>query len=250
MENVIGFFGGDSQVGTTMIAQSVAECLSRKNKRVLLVCGSGKLGDGFMSLSGKHSLDDLKASVISGRIGEEDLMQNVEEFRGLWVLPAVKNPLTAKYFPENTYQILLAAVNEQFDYVLIDGGDDVNLGLTVSAMNSCRERFFVITQQNKALQRYAQLRKDVLVPLGLSGELIINKFQRDPSLFRMQEILGLCEAESAFRVPYVEYGWQAEMEGRTLCRFHRFQKAVEVIAARFEPDPEGRRPWEWRKNFV
>lgn len=250
MENIIGFFGGDSQVGTTMIAQSVAECLSQKGRRVLLVCGSGKFGDGFMSLSGRHSLDDLKASVISGRIREEDLMQNVEEYRGLWVLPTVRNPLTAKYFPENTYEILLAAIKEKFDYVVIDGGDDVNLGLTVSAMSSCRERFFVITQQNKALQRYVQLRKNVLVPLALSGDLIINKFQRDPSLFRMQEILALCEAESALRVPYVEYGWQAEMEGRTLCRFHKFQKAVEVIAARFEPGGERRRPWEWKKSFV
>lgn len=250
MKNIIGFFGGDSQVGTTMIAQSVAECLSQKGRRVLLICGSGKFGEGFWSLSGRHSIDDLKAGVISGRIGEDDLMQAVEECRELWVLPPVRNPLTAKYFPENTHQILLAPLDDQFDYVVIDGGNDVNLGLTISALNLCQKRFFVVTQQNKVLQRYVQMQKSVLAPLGLSGELVINKYQRDPSLFRVQEILTLCGAGSALRVPYVEYGWQAEMEGRTLCRFHKFHKAVQSIAERFEPAEERRRPWEWKKSFV
>ena len=162
MKNIIGFFGGDSQVGTTMIATSVAECLSQRNRRVLLVCGSGKFGDGFVHLSGKHSLDDLKAGIISGKVGEEDLMQTLEECRGLWILPPVRNPLAAKYFPENTHQILLAALDEKFDYVVIDGGDDANLGLTISALNLCHSRFFVVTQQNKGLQRYVQLQKNVL----------------------------------------------------------------------------------------
>ena len=250
MKNIIGFFGGDSQVGTTMIATSVAECLSQRNRRVLLVCGSGKFGDGFVHLSGKHSLDDLKAGIISGKVGEEDLMQTLEECRGLWVLPPVRNPLAAKYFPENTHQILLAALDEKFDYVVIDGGDDANLGLTISALNLCHSRFFVVTQQNKGLQRYVQLQKNVLEPLGLSGDLVVNKYQRDPSLFRIQEILTLCRADDAFRIPYVEYGWQAEMEGRTLCRFHRFHKAVQVIAERFEPEEERRRPWEWKRSFA
>lgn len=250
MKDIIGFFGGDSQVGTTMAATAVAECLAGKNRRVLLVCASGKLGDGFLELSGKRSLDDLKAGIISGRVGKEDLQQTLEETRGLWVLPPVRNPLTAKYFPENTHQVLMAAMEEPFDYVIIDGGDDVNLGLTVSALNLCQKRFFVVTQQSKGLQRYVQLKKTVLEPLGLSGELIVNKYQRDPSLFRIPEILALCGHPSAFRIPYVEYGWQAEMEKRTLCRFHRFQKAAAQIAACFEPEEERRRPWAWKKNFV
>lgn len=252
MKDIIGFFGGDSQVGTTMTATAVAEQLSQKNRRVLLVCASGKLGDGFLELSGKHSLDDLKAGIISGRVEQEDLQQTLEEARGLWVLPPVRNPLTAKYFPENTHQILVRALEDRFDYVVIDGGEDVNLGLTVSALNLCRRRFFVVTQQSQGLQRYVQLKKSVLEPLGLSGELIINKYQRDPSLLRVQEILALCGQTSAFRIPYVEYGWQAEMEKRTLCRFHKFQKAAAQIAACFEQEEERRRPWEWKwkKNFA
>ncbi|MGC2872256.1 hypothetical protein ACDL92_03010 [Ihubacter sp. mB4P-1] len=249
MKKVIGFFGGDSQVGTTMIAQAVGECLVQRGRRVLLVCGSGKFGGEFLHLSGNHSLDDLKAGVISGRVNREDLLQTVEESKGMWVLPAVKNTLTAKYFPENTFQILLDPLEEQFEYIVVDGGHDANLGLTISALNLCRHRFFVITQQNKAIQRYLQLQKNVLAPLGLRGELIINKYQKDPSLFRRSEILTLCQAENSYCIPYVEYGWQAEMEGRTLSRFHKFEKAVARVVECFEPKEE-KNLWKRKKNFV
>ena len=69
-------------------------------------------------------------------------MRTLEECRGLWVLPPVRNPLAAKYFPENTHQILLAALDEKFDYVVIDGGDDANLGLTISAPEPVSQSVF------------------------------------------------------------------------------------------------------------
>ena len=44
MEKVIGFFGGDHQVGATMVAQSFAEVLQQRGKKVLYLMGSGKFG--------------------------------------------------------------------------------------------------------------------------------------------------------------------------------------------------------------
>ena len=116
MEKVIGFFGGDHQVGATMVAQSFAEVLQQRGKKVLYLMGSGKFGEEFLPLSGKHSIDDLKASVRSGRVTAEDFYQNLEQIRGLWVLPGVRNQLTAGYFTENTFEVLLSEVSEDFEY--------------------------------------------------------------------------------------------------------------------------------------
>ena len=248
MEKVIGFFGGDHQVGATMVAQSFAEVLQQRGKKVLYLMGSGKFGEEFLPLSGKHSIDDLKASVRSGRVTAEDFYQNLEQIRGLWVLPGVRNQLTAGYFTENTFEVLLSEVSEDFDYVVIDGGSDANLGITISALNTADHRFFVTTQQSKSIRRMILLQKNIVQPLERMGDLVINKYLKDPALLLKSDILSLCEIEEAFTVPYVEYGWQAEMENKSLLRYGRFAKGIEVMADVFAPgsQKEGR----WKRHFL
>ncbi|MCI5688856.1 cellulose synthase operon protein YhjQ/BcsQ [Anaerovoracaceae bacterium 42-11] len=248
MEKVIGFFGGDHQVGATMVAQSFAEVLQQRGKKVLYLMGSGKFGEEFLPLSGKHSIDDLKASVRSGRVTAEDFYQNLEQIRGLWVLPGVRNQLTAGYFTENTFEVLLSEVSEDFDYVVIDGGSDANLGITISALNTADHRFFVTTQQSKSIRRMILLQKNIVQPLERMGDLVINKYLKDPALLLKSDILSLCEIEEAFTVPYVEYGWQAEMENKSLLRYGRFAKGIEVLADVFAPgsQKEGR----WKRHFL
>lgn len=248
MEKVIGFFGGDHQVGATMVAQSFAEVLQQRGKKVLYLMGSGKFGEEFLPLSGKHSIDDLKASVRSGRVTAEDFYQSLEQIRGLWVLPGVRNQLTAGYFTENTFEVLLSEVSEDFDYVVIDGGSDANLGITISALNTADHRFFVTTQQSKSIRRMILLQKNIVQPLERMGDLVINKYLKDPALLLKSDILSLCEIEEAFTVPYVEYGWQAEMENKSLLRYGRFAKGIEVLADVFAPgsQKEGR----WKRHFL
>lgn len=248
MKKIIGFFGGDSQVGTTMVAQSVAESLKDRGKKVLFILGSGKYGEEFVNVSGRYSLDDLKAGIRSGKISEDDLSQAIEENRGIWVLPSVRNPLTSKYFPENTYEVMLSTAGKEFDYIVIDGGEDANLGLMISALNIADERFFITTQQSKSVHRLLLLKKNILEPLQLQGKLIINKYVMDLALFLKQDILSLCEMEEAFSIPYIEYGWQAEMEGRTLLHFNKFAKAVGNIADLFVP--EEKKGGVWKRSFV
>ena len=183
MKHIIGFFGGDSQVGTTMIAQSVAELLKERGKRVLLILGSGKYGGEFAHAGARSSLDDLKAGIRSGKISEDDLDQVIEEVKGIWVLPSVRNPMSVRYFPENTYEVMLASAGEEFDYIVIDGGEDANSGLMISALNISDDRFFITTQQSKSVHRFLLLQKNVLEPLQLQGQLIINKIRSGSGSF-------------------------------------------------------------------
>lgn len=231
-----------------MIAQSLAELLQQRGQKVLYIMGSGKFGCEFFNLDGRHSIDDLKAAVRSGRVSSEDFLQNLEEIKGLWVLPAVRNPLSAKYFTENSYEIMLAEVQNEFDYTLIDSGSDPDLGLTISAVNTADDRFFVTTQQSKSIRRLLLLQKNVMMPLQKEGRLIINKYMKDPGLLLKGDVLTLCEMEEAFTVPYVEYGWQAEMESKSLLRYGKFARAMTALADLYEP--ENRKDGLWKRHFL
>ncbi len=248
MKHVIGFFGGDSQTGTTMIAQSLAEFLAEHGCKVLLIFGSGNYGDTYLRSQSSNSIDDLKASIRSGKVDPEELMQSLQQKKSLWILPGVRNPLMAKYFPENTYEVLLAAVKTHFDYAIIDCGCDYQQGMTISALNTCDCRFFVVTQQAKSLGRYTLYHRQIIKPLEKDGRLIINKYIRDPALFLKADILKLCGKDNALLVPYIEYGWQAEMEGTTLMPYRGFCKAIEQLAAEFEPELKKER--KWKRNFA
>ena len=92
------------------------------------------------------------------------------------------------------------------------------------------------------------LQKNIVQPLERMGDLVINKYLKDPALLLKSDILSLCEIEEAFTVPYVEYGWQAEMENKSLLRYGRFAKGIEVLADVFAPgsQKEGR----WKRHFL
>jgi len=248
VKKIIGFFGGDSQVGTTMIAQSLAEFLADHGCKVLLILGSGNYGDTYLKNNPTNSIDDLKADIRSGKVDTEELMQSLQQKKTLWILPGVRNPLMAKYFPENTYDILLEEGKSHFDYVIIDGGGDYQLGITISALNYCDRKYFVITQQAKSLARYSLYRQQIFMPLGIEGKLIINKYIRDPALFLKTDILKFCEKEDALLIPYTEYGWQAEMEGATLMAHRGVYKAIERLAGEIAPEFVKER--KWKLNFV
>ena len=248
MKKIIGIFGGDSQVGTTMISQSMAECLKNCGRQVLLIQGSGKYGEEFMNGGSRYSLDDIKANIISGKVSYEDIDQVVTELKGIFVIPSVRNPFTSKYYPENTYEVMLASVTDEFDYIVIDAGSDANLGLMISALNVSDSRYFITTQQSKSLHRLVQMKKNVTQPLRMEGRLIINKYIKDPALFLKRDIEALCEMENASTVPYLEYGWQMEMEGRTLMHFRKFAKAIEDIVGEFEQRPKKEKTW--KKSFA
>lgn len=229
MSRIIVFFGGDSKTGVTMVSRSVAECLGRQRSRVLLLECGGKLEGPFYGNNLK-GIDSLKADILSGKASYDDIRQAVEDKKDYSVIRGVRNPYGAKYFPENTIDLICAAAGKDHRHIVIDGGSDIDLGLSVSALNRADRRYYILTQQRNVIARYLYLQKEVLSPLGLTGSIIINKFLKEPSLYRKSEMEQLCKSKGAFTVPYIEYGWQAEAEGKTLMNFPKFAKKIKAVA--------------------
>lgn len=230
MENVIGFISGDAGCGTTMISQSVAECLRSSGKRVLLIMASGNFGDDFFINKENCSIDNIKAGIINGNLSYRELEEQFVNLEGLKILPGVINQYTTGYYPENAIKNIVELCNENFDYIILDIGNSFQKGLCISALSAAEKKYTVITQQEKTIRRYMNVSEKVLVPLNVKSSLIVNKNIKNIAFCSGKELAKIFKSESIFLVPYIEYGWQAEIERHTLLDFTKFSKAILNIA--------------------
>lgn len=229
MSHIISFLGGDSQVGTSMIAQSVAETLFRQKHQVLFISGSGKYGDDFLNCGLEKSIDKVKANVLSGRLKGTELVQISERQQEFNVIGGTLHPLHHNDFPEDTFQILLAEAEEPFEYIVIDGGDGSDVNLSESAMSIAESLYFVITQQPKSIRRFQLMKGYKATETMKKSKLLLNKYSKEPSLMTRKEVEKICKQNIEVAIPYMEYGWQAEMEKRTLMNLRKYAKQIKGL---------------------
>lgn len=133
--------------GCTTIAVNLAVALAEEGHRTLLVDGSLQFGDVAVMLNMKPA---TSIADLMDRIGEldTDLTSSVvlAHESGLEVLMAPPRPEMADLVTEENVKTLLAHLQDNFEYVIMDTGsslDDVTL-----AMLDMSDRIFVVTQQN------------------------------------------------------------------------------------------------------
>lgn len=133
--------------GCTTIAVNLAVALAEQGNRTLLLDGSLQFGDVAVMLNMRPS---TSIADLMDRIGEldADLISSVvlSHETGVEVLMAPPRPEMADLVSEENIKLLLADLQENFEYVIIDTGsslDDITL-----AMLDLSDRIFVVTQQN------------------------------------------------------------------------------------------------------
>ena len=151
--------------------------------------------------------------------------------------------MAARYYPENALASLIEAA-EDFDRIILDCGDRIELGLVLSGIRCAQERILVLTQQEKTLRRARFLREAVLEPLALTGRIVINKYQHALPLPSGGMIGEELESAVIAKVPYTEYGWQAESEGRPLAWHRRALREIRKICAVIGEEEERKRTWK------
>lgn len=238
MPHIISFLGGDSQVGSTMIAQSVAESLCRQREKVLFIAGSGKAGDDFIDCMPQQSIDRLSIHILSGLLQPKELFAMIEQKPGLNIISGTMHPKQIGQLPENTFEVLVNQLEDEFDYVIIDGGDGNRENLTMSALQAATSVYLIITQQPKAVRRLQFFEQQFGRDIGATRKIILNKFLRDPSLLTKREVEKMTKLKVEAVIPYVEYGWQAEMEKHTLMKDKRFEQAVDLLVETIIPKEE------------
>lgn len=244
MKKVLTFIGADSKVGTTMVAQSVAETLVKNKQKVLLVLASGEFGDDFISNETIGCIDELKgASVLTT---EEALkLINVTK-NGLSYVGGSRNIVEIKQFNPNVIDILIGAVYKEFDYIVIDGGHDLQMPLPIGSIIYTDELYYVFAPNEKAVKRFgyfkdmiiSQILKNVNNQKMAAGKdpvletIIVNKVSKKMlATYSKEQISQIYDLE-ALDLPYVDSPEKYELEKKTMVGNKGYDKALNKLVAK------------------
>lgn len=178
------FLGVDSKVGTTMIAQSVAESIAYNTcQKVGLFFFNKKPSVDY--LESNLTLDSLKSKLFNQLLGPDELAEFCIKKDNLYVLPGPENLLEQRYYTPEHVENLIELSREFVDILIIDAGSDIDNGLTIGALNSATAKYLVITQQETAKASYNRLKNQVFQNLQLHPEEfmgVINKYIEIPAI--------------------------------------------------------------------
>ena len=259
MNNVVVLHGIDHKVGTTMIAQSVAEIISvrKQNLKVLLLFLNGRRSTDYV----REEFDSitrfrmqLENRIISGK----EIVKACRCQNNLYMLAGIESPEEERYYQPDMSAYLLSTVKNEFDLVLVDSGNTLDNGLALGALTCSDLRFLILTQQETMLRRY-----EVLQPLYQKLKIsfagfIINKFSsQDPYdlgylSMRMDTVKSRIK-----RVEQTGSSRLAEMEYRTLLSFQDQRYTQDVLSlanlilelTEKEQIIPGRRGIKWKNLF-
>lgn len=234
--NVILFYGCDSQVGTTMAALSAAELLAEKGKKVLYLSAGSIPGIAYSTAEPAGAAVELWDSTED----EEEIRQLTVNHRGVDILQGVRSWMNGVNSLKGWLSELCSTCSRMWDYVIVDGGNSTESSMGQEALDFAGMAFLVLTQQEKSLYRWKMRREWVENRMQAKPCFVVNKFVRNGTFYmesQLQKMLP-CEEDRLRTIPYLPYGWQAELEQCTLMKYRPFRKAMEKIAVLIEEERE------------
>lgn len=218
--NVFTFFGTDSKVGTTSIAQSVALNLSKrhKNKSVLMLFLDGQTGfDWIDTTSNKSCLSDIKVALKNNFLTVSSLKENCYQYApNLFMLKGEISLEENVYYHQNDINSLINLCKENFDFVIIDAGNTMNLCLrmTYSALINSENRILITDQMPKSYEMFIKGRNQVLEYLKISDFkfLVLNKYMQNSMLPKKDELADKYQLPIIGALPYLDFYYQASIE--------------------------------------
>lgn len=232
MNNVVVLHGIDHKVGTTMIAQSVAEIISEEKKgyKVLLLFLNGRKSTDYVREE-FDSIGHIKMQIDNRIITGKEMIKACRCHNNLYMLAGIDKPEEERYYYPDTAEYVLNALKSEFDLILVDSGNTLDNGLALGSLKFCSSRLLVLTQQETMLKRYEEL-LPLYEKLGLDfSSLIINKFSsQDPYDLGYLSIRLDTLKSKIRRVEMTNSARQAEMEYKTLLAFQDEKYTRDVLA--------------------
>lgn len=237
-QNIITFFGADSKVGTTMIAQSTAEMLAQNtNADIGLFFLNGKPSTCYMKRKDKIGLDDIKIKLMNNILTSNELTEAcVKENHHLYILPGAEFLLDVRhYHPEHIEQLIKLAA-ERFSLIIIDAGHNIDSGMAIAALNMTKNKYLVTTQQEMTRKNYERMESQVFRRLQIEPDdfmLVVNKYVNTNRIYSAKQVSDLYRMTLAVSVPHLEFlGWQAEFDQKTLLHYDNesYNRHVDQLA--------------------
>lgn len=218
--NIFTFFGTDSKIGTTSIAQSVAINLSKrhKNRSVIMLFLDGQSGFDWVDNSfDKACLSDIKVALKNKFLTASDLKRNCyQHTANLFMLKGEISMEENVYYHQNDINALINLCRDNFDFVIIDAGNTMNLPLrmTYSALINSENRILISDQMPKSYEMFTKGKNQVLEILQISDFkiLILNKYMKNGILPKKDELAERYQIPVIGVLPYLDFFYQAAME--------------------------------------
>jgi len=234
MSKILVFHGTDHKVGTTMIAQSVAEVAADADTGYKVLMLSLNNREGLEYVKGKgETIEGIKASIDSQVLDKEEFFSRCKKTKNLYMLGGICTPGNGRhYFPE-TAAYLINTFRDDFDLIIGDSGNSPDSGLAIGALIEADIRCCVFTQQETALERFkiiTSLYENINVMFDV---LAVNKYEEsDPyDLAYINSRLGVDENRMIKIEDTSRYARQAERDRKSLLNYKNNDRYKQDITA-------------------
>lgn len=257
-KNIVTFFGADSKVGTTITAQAIAETLAAGVYGNIFLCflnGSPSI-DYYNTDKHVYGLDSLKVKIMNEVLTGNELVDTCTNIGNLYILSGVDNIFDIRHYNPKHVEYLINLASKNFSAVIIDAGSRIDYLLSVGALNCTNLRYLVTTQQDNSRKNYLRISEQVFPKLDIDPKsfyLLVNKYINSSDLYTASQIAELYKSTLAGTLPYVDYGWQAERDKKTLLHYDnkdyndKINEIAKVIAAQLSLDFKYTEP---KKKFL
>ncbi|HOA42299.1 MAG TPA: hypothetical protein PKG53_02405 [Bacillota bacterium] len=236
MSKMYAFHGADNKTGTTMITQSVAEFIADnlKDIKIMMISLHGRSGTEYVDRVGE-SIEGLKLHLSNRLLDFGRVIEGCRRSNNFYMLGGVESIGQVRSYHPDMATYLLESMENEFDLIFADTGNDIDNGLAVGALEFIEEKYCIITQQESILRRYERV-QPVYERLGIDFSFyVVNKYDaQDPCDLRyIAERLCLCP-EKLMKVEASGYERQAELDRRTLLCYKNeaYCKDIKSIANR------------------
>ncbi|GMQ57122.1 hypothetical protein AN1V17_15170 [Vallitalea sediminicola] len=221
-KNIITFYGSDSKVGTTQIAQSVAEKIIDKSyAKVCLIFLDGEAGTDYTDINFRNNIDTIKIKLISALATVDEIFDIAEKVKdNLYIIEGTKSILYRKEYQPENISYLLNILSLACDLVVVDAGSCIDRAMPITALTSTNHRYLVTTQQANSLRRYMQ-KKPILERLSLNDfQVIVNKHIADGSLLTTYDLAKEYGHPFLAKIEFSKYALQAENDRKVLIHYN------------------------------
>lgn len=217
--NIVVFFGADTKVGTTMLSQSVAEIIAaNSDKKVFLGFMDGFPGTDYFKGGFPGCIDEIKLRLLNRVLDISEILSECKDVGdNLFVLEGIRNFLYRCEYEIEDAEYLFNILSENFDIVILEAGCEIDLALSFWSLNATNNRYLVVTPQQKTFTKFRAIYA-ILEKLNVSSfSLVMNKYL--PEFGKSYEIADRYGFPLSGELPFLDNGWQAEIENSTLYSF-------------------------------
>ena len=230
MFKTISVFGGDSNVGATIIAQSMAEIAAGKGERVLFIEASDKVLGSYVEFSDEDRDPAAVLPSIEDILKGKDPVSCILSAGSFSVIRGGQS-VKPESFRKNFVYKLLQDVSEGFDRIIIDAGSNAANNLSLSARLASDRRFFIVRQNPKCVERFKKAAEEVLIPEDIykkGDKVIINAFRKNKLLYSKAQVESTL-LRNTYILPFVREGLRCEYTKESLLWDKAFKKALTDI---------------------